>query len=178
MQTQMPTPPPEDDQGTSGTPVRLLIADGGHHDWTHALPQTDHVHFFRSTDWARTALGPLASWSPTLRLFAGFVLADSRAACLWWGPTSNLTAIYNEHYAPLAGRAHPKLMGSTFEEGFPELWPGIRTYFEQANTTGTGVNYSSATSLVVERQGYREEAFFSGSFVPVGVPAEGYLNSS
>ncbi|KAH7394557.1 hypothetical protein BKA66DRAFT_411005 [Pyrenochaeta sp. MPI-SDFR-AT-0127] len=147
-------------------------------DWTANLPQTDHVRFFRSTDWVRTSLGPLNDWSPTLRLFAGFVLVDSRAACLWWGPTSDLTAIYNEAYAPLAGAAHPTLMGQRFQEGYPDLWPAMRDYFDQAKTTGTGVSYSSATSLVVERKGWREEAFFTGSFVPVGVPAEGYMNST
>ena len=171
-QMQTPTPPPEDRPGTT-----LRVAEQGR-DWTAALPQTDHVRFFRTTDWTRTALGPLESWSPTLRLFTGFVLADSRAACLWWGPPSNLTAIYNEHYAPLACGAHPRLMGSTFQEGYPELWPGIKAYFEQAKKTGTGVNYSSAASLVVERKGWREEAFFSGSFIPVGTPAEGFLNST
>ncbi|KAF1851401.1 putative histidine kinase-like protein M3YPp [Cucurbitaria berberidis CBS 394.84] len=163
----MPTPPPDDGPGTT-----LNAAD-----WTATLPQTDHVRFFRSRDWSRTALGPLETWSPTLRLFTSFVFADSRPACLWWGPTSNLVAIYNEHYVTLACAAHPKLMGSTFKEGYPDLVSGIQPYFEQARDTGVGVNYSSAASLIVERKGWREEAFFSGSFVPVGVPAEGYLNT-
>lgn len=147
-------------------------------DWTVGLPQTAHIRFFRNTDWSRTRLGPLKDWSPALRLFAGFVLVDSRAACLWWGPTSDLIAIYNEAYAPLAGTAHPKLMGQKFQEGYPELWPAMRDYFDQAKISGTGVSYSSAQPLVVERKGWREETFFTGSFVPVGMPAEGFLNST
>ncbi|KAF1356035.1 hypothetical protein EJ07DRAFT_167875 [Lizonia empirigonia] len=169
------TPPPG-----IGDDATLIMANGEHgleHDWTEDLPKTDHVRFFRETDWKKSSLGPLSTWSPTLRLFVGFVLADSRAACLWWG--KDLVAIYNAHYAPLACGAHPKLMGSTFQDGFPELWSGIEPIFEQCRTTATGVNYSSDASLIVERKGWCEETFFNGNFVPVG-PAhapEGFYNS-
>lgn len=70
-------------------------------------------------------------------------------------------------------------MGSTFQQGYPELWSGIKPFFERCRTTAAGVNYSSAASLLVERKGWREETFFNGNFVPVG-PAyapEGFYNS-
>lgn len=82
QRNQQHTPPPE-----SGDVSTLLIMPNAHateHDWTEDLPKTDHVRFFRETDWSKSSLGPLSTWSPTLRLFTGFVLADSRAACLWW----------------------------------------------------------------------------------------------
>lgn len=135
-------------------------------DWTSNLPNTEHVRFFRSIDWSRSLLGPLSTWEETLRLFASFVLADSRAGCLWWGP--DFTAIYNEAYAPLAAQVHPSLMGQTFQAGYPDLWPSIKGYFEEARRTGAGVNYSSDRPLTVERKGWKEEAFFSGSFTPIG----------
>lgn len=89
-----------------------------------------------------------------------------------------MTAIYNETYAPLAAGVHPALMGSLFQDGYPELWPSVSAYFKQARSTGIGVDYSSALSTFVERKGYREEAFFSGDFTPVGMPGavEGYIN--
>jgi hypothetical protein len=70
------------------------------------------------------------------------------------------------------------LMGSTFQAGYPDLYDGIKTYFEKALETGIGINYSSSAPLVVERRGWREEAFFSGSFVPVGLPIRGFINST
>ncbi|KAF2853540.1 putative histidine kinase-like protein M3YPp [Plenodomus tracheiphilus IPT5] len=171
---QQLTPPPED-----GSAHPLLSMPGNRLDWTLDLPQSDHVRFFRETDWLRSNLGPLDTWSPSLRLFTSFVLADSKPACLWWGPVDNLTAIYNEHYAALAGPLHPKLMGSTFIDGYPELWASISAYFAAAKKTRLGQNYSSAVSVVVERKGWQEEAFFSGSFVPVGGPeAEGFINTT
>jgi hypothetical protein len=135
-------------------------------DWTQDLPQSAHVDLFRATDWARNGLGPFDSWSDTLRLFTGFVMADSRAACLWWGPGA--VAIYNTHFAPMCASVHPTLMGSTYAEGFPELWPAIRGLFEESKRIGEGQNVSSNEPLLVERNGWREEAFFSGSFVPIG----------
>ncbi|CAN9093973.1 unnamed protein product [Alternaria alternata] len=177
---QMLTPPP-DEEGLGAPPMSPPDQDKGcAYDWTAALPQTDHIRFFCNTDWSRTSLGPTSTWSQTLRLFASYVLSDSRGACLWWGDISNLTAIYNEAYAPLAAGVHPKLMGSLFQEGYPDLWPSIRQYFVEAKRTGAGVNYSSATPTVVERKGYTEETFFSGGFVPVGMPGaiEGFINTT
>lgn len=136
-------------------------------DWTQDLANTDHIRFFRDTDWNRNRLGPLEDWDSTLQLFANFVLADSRAACLWWGPDA--VAIYNEAFAPICHGAHPALMGSTYAEGLPELWPYIRLLLEESARTGIGQNVNSDTPLLVERDGL-EEAFFSGSFVPIGPP--------
>lgn len=53
-------------------------------DWTEDLPDTEHVRFFKSIDWPATRLGPLPQWSTSLKLFTRMVLADSRAACVWW----------------------------------------------------------------------------------------------
>jgi hypothetical protein len=143
-----------------GTPISLA------HDWTEDLPQTDHVRFFRETDWTHTSLGPLAVWNTTLRLFVGFVFADSRAACLWWGPDA--VAIYNEGFKVMSAQVHPTLMGRTYAQGFPELWPYISALFEEGRRLGTGQNVSSAAPLLVKRNGWTEEAFFSGSFIPIG----------
>ncbi|KAF2855382.1 hypothetical protein T440DRAFT_152743 [Plenodomus tracheiphilus IPT5] len=175
---QQVSPPPDADN-VGG--ARVISTDGHddpkEYDWTAQLPQTDHVRFFRSIDWAHSGLGPLKDWSTNLRLFTGFVLADSRAACLWWGPDS--IAIYNEHFAPMSAEVHPTLMGSTYAQGFPEIWPYISALLEESRRTGGGQNVSAAAPLLVERNGYKEEAFFSGSFIPVG-PAhqpEGFYNS-
>ncbi|KAF2272076.1 uncharacterized protein EI97DRAFT_386612 [Westerdykella ornata] len=149
------------------------------HDWTADLVQTDHVRFFRETDWASTPLGPLESWSLTLQHYTRMVMADSRAACLWWGP--QLIAIYNEKYKRIAGRAHPQLMGGTFMDGLPDRWPQRKGYFEHARKTGLGIDYNREHPLFVQHDRWREETFYTGNVVPVGDgPAdqpEGFYNS-
>ena len=66
--------------GTATATLSPLQSDN----WADSLPSTDHVRFFKSTDWASTRMGPLAGWSTALRLYTFMVLADSRAACVYW----------------------------------------------------------------------------------------------
>lgn len=161
VQQEISLPVAEYDTGAS-----ISVQWNSEADWTQSLAQTDHIDRFRETDWTRNGLGRLNDWDPTLRLFANFVFADSRAACLWWGP--NYVAIYNDLFAPLCHGVHPTLMGSTYAEGFPEIWPHISAMFNDSMTTGIGRNVTSDAPLLVERNGWKEEAFFSGSFVPIG----------
>jgi len=77
-----------------------LVSPLASDDWHKNLPDNDHVRFFRSTDWSTTLLGPLKGWHLALRLHTFTLFADSRPACVYWGPGK--TAIYNEHFAILA----------------------------------------------------------------------------
>ncbi|KAJ4357153.1 uncharacterized protein N0V89_001728 [Didymosphaeria variabile] len=166
------TPPPDD-----GDP--MLALQQVDRDWTLDLPDTDHVRFFRGANWAKSALGPPNTWDETLRVFTRMVFADSRAACIWWG--DSYTAIYNEAYAPLAAAVHPKLMASSFWDCYPDLWPSIKPFFDKCRDSGVGLDYSPEHALMVERKGWREEAFFNGNFVPIGNgptnQPQGYYNS-
>ena len=58
--------------------------------WVDDLPTSEHVQFFKSTDWSATALGPLETWSGCLRQMTRFLMSDSRAACMfWYKPSTN-----------------------------------------------------------------------------------------
>ena len=63
---------------------RLTGIGGPHHAWTDTLSDSPHVDMFRRTNWSETALGPLESWPDLLRHMTQFLMADSRAACLFW----------------------------------------------------------------------------------------------
>ena len=52
--------------------------------WTDVLPKTDHVQFFKDTDWSKTPLGPLHSWSQGLCQIVCVLMSDSRPASLVW----------------------------------------------------------------------------------------------
>ncbi|CAD6448745.1 04b207cb-7464-4184-be93-e9a48a92aab6 [Sclerotinia trifoliorum] len=133
-------------------------------DWTLDLPDSQHAQFFRSTDWAATPLGPLESWGLALRLHTFTTFSDSRPACLYWG--QHRVAIYNEHFITMAGKTHPTLMGKTFEVAFPEIWDDIRGVFIYAETSKVTADVNEIP-LMVERSGYKEESYFTGSFNPV-----------
>lgn len=166
----------------NGTASEITVSDGDHvlhpvtlpakirqsplerDDWTDDLPDTDQVRFFKSTNWSASLLGPVHTWNTALRLHTHSVLADSRPACLYWGPEK--TAIYNEHFAIMAGGAHPMLMGATFQQAFPELWGPIQGVFEMAESTGLAANVIEIP-LMTERNGYLEETYFTGNFNPI-----------
>ncbi|KUJ07023.1 uncharacterized protein LY89DRAFT_692095 [Mollisia scopiformis] len=133
-------------------------------DWASDLPDTEHIRFFKETDWAATRLGALSTWGIALRLHTMTVMADSQAGCVYWGPEH--VAIYNEAFMPLAGKTHPKLMGSSFQEGFPELWSAMKSVFEGAKQTRAAVDVVEM-EMFVERNSFTEETYFSGNFVPI-----------
>ena len=52
--------------------------------WLDQLPQTPHLEFIKSRNWAATELGPIEQWPAPLRLMFRKMLADPRAANLYW----------------------------------------------------------------------------------------------
>ncbi|PMD30512.1 hypothetical protein L207DRAFT_573370 [Hyaloscypha variabilis F] len=132
--------------------------------WVDYIPTTDHVEFFKSREWGKTPVGELKTWGFALKLHVFMVLADSRAACLYWGPEK--VAIYNSGFVPLAAKTHPNLMGSPFYVGFPEIWDLIRPVFDGAERDGVSHDVKEMP-MTVERLGYPEETYFTGNFTPV-----------
>lgn len=57
-------------------------------------------------------------------------------------------------------------MGQPFAFGFPELMPVIEPLFEEAVRLGVAQDVVDAP-MMVERNGYKEEAFFTGNFTPI-----------
>ncbi|KAI1752662.1 histidine kinase [Xylaria castorea] len=136
-------------------------------DWTR-IPLTpelpDHIHFARTRDWASTPLGPIDDWSPELRTISNLVMGSPHPAALYWG--RQFTVIYNEAYVALAGRKHPKLMGSSYKEAWAEIWDEIRPVFESACESGQATMKNDDRFLLL-RDGFIEETFFSWSIVPL-----------
>ncbi|KAI0966475.1 histidine kinase [Xylaria arbuscula] len=136
-------------------------------DWTR-IPLTpdlpDHIHFARTQDWASTPLGPIEEWSPELRTISNLVMGSPHPAALYWG--RELTVIYNEAYVAMAGRKHPKLMGSRYQDAWPEIWHEIQTIFESAWESGQAT-MKNDDRFIVRRTDFNEEAFFSWSIVPL-----------
>jgi signal transduction histidine kinase/CheY-like chemotaxis protein len=75
-------------------------------------------------------------------------------------------AIYNAQFVHLAAGVHPRLMGQSFAFGFPELLPSINPLFEEGMRSGVAQDVVDA-QLMVQRNGYLEEAYFTGNFTPI-----------
>ncbi|HSS00975.1 MAG TPA: hypothetical protein VLM79_28155, partial [Kofleriaceae bacterium] len=118
----------------------------------------------RATDWARTPIGPIESWSPALRMMVGFLLANRFPHLLWWGP--DYISIYNDAYRPVLGTKHPWALGKPVRECWSEIWhvlqPLIDTPFH-----GGPATWNEDIALELHRNGFLEETHFTIAYSPV-----------
>lgn len=78
----------------------------------------------RAVDWAKTALGPPESWSPSLKSVVAMLLHSRHPMFLWWG--EELVQVYNDAYLPSFGKGrHPSAMGQRGIDCWQEIWPII-----------------------------------------------------
>ncbi|GAA2909996.1 hypothetical protein Acy02nite_89260 [Actinoplanes cyaneus] len=115
-------------------------------------------------DWSATDLGPVSTWSPTLRAAVRTVLSSRYPMLLLWGP--NLTQLYNDAYSTLIGDKHPAALGLDVRITLAEGWDVLAPLIEEATATGVA-SWVPALQLLLERSGYPEEAYFSVSHAPV-----------
>ncbi len=121
---------------------------------------------YRETDWAATPLGPVESWSPNLRTMVRLALNSGSPMSLHWGP--ELTVLYNDAFIPLLGMAkHRDALGRSTKEVWSEGWDDvIGPLMHQVVSEGKPVGHQDLP-LVLERNGYPEECYFTFSYNPV-----------
>ncbi|NHZ39417.1 ATP-binding protein [Massilia aquatica] len=117
----------------------------------------------RSIDWAKTALGPVATWPQSLRTTVSICLASDLPICVIWG--AGLVQLYNDAYRVICGSKHPRSMGQNFAECWSEAWPVIGTAHDSALAGNTA--FLENQQIFLERHGYVEECFFTFSFSPI-----------
>src|SRR4051812_49516192 len=118
----------------------------------------------RALDWARTPIGPLASWPPELRTAVDICLSSRFPILIWWGP--DLVKIYNDDYARILGAKHPAALGRPGREVWPEIGdiigPMLDGVLERSEAT-----WSDDQLLLLARRGYEEECYFTFSYSPI-----------
>jgi PAS domain S-box-containing protein len=118
----------------------------------------------RGFDWSKTPVGPLESWSPSLRTTVNLLLASRYPMTLIWGP--ELIQFYNDGYMQLLGAKHPSALGRPHRETFPEVLETVGPMIQSVMTTGIPI-WEPEQLLVLEREGYLEECYFTLSYSPV-----------
>lgn len=118
----------------------------------------------RQMDWARTPLGPISSWSPSLKMMARFLLANRFPLLLWWGP--EFCQIYNDAYRPILGTKHPHFLGRPVSECWSEIWHVLKPLIETPFNGGPSTWMEDIT-LEINRYGYVEESHFTIAYSPV-----------
>jgi len=114
-------------------------------------------------DWSASALGPIESWPQSLRTTVSLCLASNSPMSLTWG--SKCTQIYNDAFRHICGKKHPHSLGQDFRECWASVWHLIGPAFESAQMGQTC--YIENQRMFLDRNGYKEEAFFTFSFSPI-----------
>jgi len=117
----------------------------------------------RQFDWAASPLGPPEGWPRTLKTCLSIMLASRQPMWVWWGP--ELINFYNDPYLTIIGGKHPKALGQPARQVWAEIWHQIQERI--AGAMRGEATYSEAELLVMQRNGYREETYYTFSFSPV-----------
>ncbi|MGV3571018.1 MAG: ATP-binding protein [Ramlibacter sp.] len=128
-------------------------------------------HLTRSHDWAATTLGPAAQWPRSLKTAVRIMLTSRQPIWIGWGP--ELVYLYNDPYKAIIGGKHPWALGKPTATVWSEIWRDIEPLLATA-MAGDGT-YVENQLLIMERNGYPEETYYTFSYSPIpgddGAPA-------
>ena len=141
---------------------------------THAgrfakLATQELASLVREKDWSATPLGPMESWSPSLRMAVDIVLSSGFPMALRWGP--EFVLIYNDGYRLILGEKHPWALGRPAREAWSEVWPQIEPLHRQILSGESEAVFARDVLLRIQRHGDRwEDARFTLSYGPTPDP--------
>jgi PAS domain S-box-containing protein len=115
-------------------------------------------------DWSTTSVGPRSGWPQTLITAVETILDLPTPAIVFWGPDH--TQIYNEGYGVIMGPRHPRYLGATFAQCWPEAYPTIHPWMERVLERGDIVEVDRSL-IPLTRHGFVEECYFSFTFSPL-----------
>src|SRR5215468_1661420 len=121
----------------------------------------------RSYHWAKSPLGPPTSWPQSLKTAIHIMLTSRQPIWIGWG--RELTYFYNDPYKAIIGGKHPWALGQPTAEVWREIWSEISPLLAKAMQGQEGT-YDEAQLLIMERNGYPEETYYTFSYSPI--PAE------
>ncbi len=118
----------------------------------------------RAHDWTGTPLGPPSAWPGSLKTCVRIMLTSRQPMFVWWG--EEMTNLYNDAYKTIVGGKHPQALGQRASDVWREIWdeagPRARSALHRAEGT-----YDEALQLIMERNGYKEETYYTFSYSPV-----------
>ncbi|HSI32746.1 MAG TPA: PAS domain-containing protein, partial [Tepidisphaeraceae bacterium] len=118
----------------------------------------------RAFDWAATPLGPMAQWPEALRVAVDICLSSRFPMFVWWGP--QLVNIYNDAYVPILGKRHPAALGRPARDTWADIWADVGPQADAVMRRGEAT-WNERVKLVMERNGYPEDTYFTWSYSPI-----------
>ncbi|HTU17007.1 MAG TPA: PAS domain S-box protein [Gemmataceae bacterium] len=139
-------------QGSEADPLAFLTGGG------------EMGRLMRTHDWSATPLGPVSGWPQSLKTAVRIILGSRYPLFIWWG--RQLVNLYNDGYLPVLGQRHPAALGKPAAVIWSEIWDTIGPQADAVLSEGQA-SWNEERLLVLERNGYPEEAYFTFSYSPV-----------
>ena len=117
----------------------------------------------REHDWSTSPLDSPEYWPQCLRSAVSLMLHNRHIMFVAWGP--DLAFLYNDAYRPVFGLKHPWALGRPFRDVWSEVWDEVEPLVNVA--LGGEATWSENLHLVLERNGYPEDCWFTFSYSPV-----------
>jgi len=118
----------------------------------------------REFDWTTTPLGSTDTWPQSLRMALRIMLTSRQPMWIGWG--SRLIFFYNDAYKSIIGGRHPWALGRPASDVWREIWGEIGPMLDTAMRGDQGT-YVEAQLLIMERNGYPEETYYTFSYSPI-----------
>lgn len=118
----------------------------------------------REFDWSATPLGPVETWPQSLNTCIRIMLTSRQPIWIGWG--KELIKFYNDPYKAIVGGKHPWALGSPASLVWKDIWRDIAPLLEKVMEKNEGT-YVEAQLLIMERNGYPEETYYTFSYTPI-----------
>lgn len=118
----------------------------------------------RDFDWSQTALGPVHTWPQSLRTCVRIMLTSRQPIWIGWG--KEWIKLYNDPYKAIVGGKHPWALGAPANVVWREIWDHIDPLYNSVMNNDEGT-YEESQLLIMERNGYPEETYYTFSYTPI-----------
>ncbi len=118
----------------------------------------------RAFDWRSTPLGPPEDWPQSLKTAVRIMLTSRQPIWIGWG--RELIYLYNDPYKSIIGGKHPEALGQPARIVWREIWEDIAPMLATAMSGDEGT-YVEEQLLIMERNGYPEETYYTFSYSPI-----------
>jgi len=118
----------------------------------------------REYDWQSSPLGPPQGWPQSLKTAVGIMLTSRQPIWIGWG--AQLIYLYNDAYQSIIGARHPWALGRPISQVWREIWTEIEPMLRTA-MGGVEGTYVEEQLLIMERNGYPEETYYTFSYSPI-----------
>ena len=121
------------------------------------------ARLMRAHDWSSSSVGNPRGWPQSLRSVVDVMLGSGFPMFVAWGP--DLAMLYNDGYAEVLGKKHPRALARPFREVWYDILDDIMPLVERALKGETF--FVENLLLRMQRKGFEEDTWFTFSYSPV-----------